>query len=269
MHVVTEYPNGLFCWVDLNAKDQGVAKAFYRGLFGWDPVDTPMPDGGSYTNFMLNGRPVAGCGQMSEEMIASGMPSAWNSMIKHDDAEAVMARVPEAGGTVLMPAMDVMDQGRFAMFQDPTGAVAGVWQPINHTGAHYVNYPNTLVWNELSTKDPDQAASFYKAVFGWERLDDGNGYNMFSVDGRAQAGMVQMDESAGEMPPVWMPYFMVEDINASTEKATALGATVIMGPIDAGDMGKFVIVQDPQGAVSTIMQFSGPADPPPGAPAPE
>ena len=54
-----------------------------------------------------------------------------------------------------------------AEFIDSTGAACGLWQPDAHIGAVYAHEPGTLIWNELLTRDPEAAAAFYCAVFGW------------------------------------------------------------------------------------------------------
>lgn len=265
MHVVTEYPNGLFNWVDLSTTDVAGAKAFYGGLFGWEASDMPTDMGTLYTMFKLDGKNVAGAGPLPPDMAAQGIPPYWTCYVKHDDVDAVAARAVAAGGTLLFPPMDVMQEGRMTMIQDPTGAVFGVWQPRNHIGAQLVNMPNALVWTELQTRDSQAALTFYAAVFGWTHSVDPSGYVVFAADGRSQAGMMQIDESWGPVPPNWTAYFMVEDIDATAMQAANLGAKIMVPPTAAGEMGRFAVIQDPQGAVFTAMQFSGPVDPPPGA----
>jgi predicted enzyme related to lactoylglutathione lyase len=265
MHVVTKYPDGLFSWVDLATTDVVGAKAFYAGLFGWDAVDMPIDMGGFYTTLQIDGKSVAGLGQMQPDMQAQGVPSFWTAYVNHSDVDAVAGRAQAAGGTLLFPPMDVMQEGRMTMIQDPTGALFGVWQPRNHIGAQLVNMPNTLVWTELQTRDTDAAIAFYSAVFGWTHSIDGNGYVMFAQDGRIQAGMMRIDDSWGPVPSNWAIYFMVEDVEAAVSKVRELGGSVMVPPTQAGEMGRFAVVQDPQGGVFTVMQFSGPTDPPPGA----
>lgn len=265
MHVVTSYPDGIFSWVDLTTTDAEGAKSFYTELFGWQAKDMETGTGTVYTMFQIEGKNVAGAGEMEAEMQAQGMPPIWTSYVKHDDVDAVVAKVPEAGGTVVMPSMDVMEEGRMAMVQDPTGATFGIWQPRNHTGAQLVNMPNTLVWNELQTRDGEAARAFYSAVFGWTGDEDENGYVVFIQDGRRHAGMLLMDETWGDVPPNWAVYFMVEDVEATAARAKDLGGNVLVPPTPAGELGKFSVVQDPQGGIFTVMQFDGPVDPPPGA----
>jgi hypothetical protein len=264
MKVVTQYPDGVFSWIDLMTTDVAGAKAFYGGLFGWDFDDRPIDGGGVYTMAQIDGKSVAGMGEMNPDMKAQGMPSAWTSYINHSDIDAVAAKVTAAGGTLIMPPMDVMEEGRMAMFMDPAGAVVGVWQPKKHIGAQLVNMPNTLVWNELQTRDSEGAKAFFGAVLGWTYDTDPNGYILCQVDGRAQAGMMQMDESWGDVPNNWSVYMMVADLAASVAKVQELGGNILVPPMAAGEMGKFSVVQDPQGGAFTIMQFDGPVDAPPG-----
>ena len=86
--------------------------------------------------------------------------------------------------------------------------MVGVWQPRQHIGAQLVNMPNALVWNELQTKDVDTARSFYGEIFGWGHDSDPNGYDLFKLGERMQAGMLKKDDSWGDVPPNWAPYFM-------------------------------------------------------------
>jgi predicted enzyme related to lactoylglutathione lyase len=264
MQVVKGYPDGVFSWVDLATTDTEGAKSFYSGLFGWSGLDIPTDSGMVYTMFQIEGLDVSGMGPLDENLKAQGIPPHWSSYVKHDDVDGVAARAAEAGGTVLMPPFDVMESGRMTMIQDPAGAVFGVWQPNQHIGAKLVNIPNTLTWNELMTRDLEGAKEFYAAVFGWTYTQDESGYVVCYVDGRHQAGMMKIDESMGEMPPSWGNYFLVDDIASKVKKLQELGGTVVVPPTPAGEMGKFSVVQDPQGGHFSLIEYSGPADPPPG-----
>lgn len=283
MQVVTQYPDGLFNWVDLMTTDIEGAKTFYSALFGWETVDTPIDMGqmppdmqaqdassaetsyGFYSMFKLDGKNVAGGGQMPPDMQAQGIPSAWTSYVKHDNADAVAEKISAAGGSVIMPPMDVMEEGRMLNATDPTGAVFGVWQPKNHIGAELVNIPNTLTWNELHTRDVAAAKAFYSQVFGWQSESDDTGYVTWLNGGRRQAGMMEMDENWDpNIPANWSVYFVVEDVDSAAAKVQALGGNIIMPPMAAGEVGKFAVVQDPQGATFSIIQLAGPGDPPPG-----
>lgn len=265
MKTVSQYPNGVFNWVDLATPDVAGAKAFYGGLFGWEADDRPTDMGTDYTMFHIDGNTVAGAGPLPPDMQGKGIPAYWTSYVKHDDVDSVAEKATAAGGNVIFPPMDVMEEGRMTMISDPEGVVIGVWQPKDHIGAALVNTNNTLVWNELQTRNGDQAKAFYEAVFDWTTSYDQSGYGMYAADGRIQAGMMQMDDSwPAEVPANWSVYFMVEDVDTAVAKVQELGGSVMMPPQAAGEMGRFAVVSDPQGGVFTVMKFSGPVDPPPG-----
>lgn len=265
MKVVSEYPDGLFNWIDLATSDVAGAKAFYHGVFGWEADDIPIDTGGVYTMFRIDGHTVAGMGELSPDLVAQGVPSNWTSYVKHSDVDRIAEKVTAAGGQLMFPPMDVMTEGRMFMATDPTGAPFGVWQPKEHIGAEIVNQPNSLVWNELQTRDAASSQAFYEAVFGWATSYDENGYGMYAADERIQAGMLLLDAGMGSIPPHWQAYFMVDDIQATVEKIQSLGGAVHVPIFPMGQMGQAAVVADPQGAVFTIGQFNaGMVDTPPG-----
>ncbi|MEM7331053.1 MAG: VOC family protein [Chloroflexota bacterium] len=263
MQVVQSYPDGMFNWVDLASTDADSAKSFYSELFGWSFEDKPIDGGGVYTMATLHGYHVAGLSQHTPEMMEQGIPSVWSSYISHSDVDSVVSKATSAGGSLMIPPMQVMEEGRMAIIQDPSGAMVGVWQAQKHIGAQLVNIPNTLVWNELQTKDGDAAKAFYKEVFGWGDDSDPNGYVTYSINSRTQAGMIVLDDTY-PVPPNWTTYFLVEDVAAVTAKVKDLGGQAFMENNPAGELGIFSAVADPQGAAFVIMQFNGPVDAPPG-----
>ena len=159
MPTMTSYEPGTPSWADLASPDLPASVAFYRVLFAWDATDQGE-EAGHYHMFEVKGAPVAGAGPIMME----GQPPAWTTYISVDDADTAIDRVKKAGGTVFVEPMDVLDVGRMAVFADPTGAAAAVWQPKSHPGAGLVNEPGTLVWNELNTRDVPAAKAFYADV---------------------------------------------------------------------------------------------------------
>jgi predicted enzyme related to lactoylglutathione lyase len=253
MPKATVYPPGTPCWVDLGTADVDAAARFYSGLFGWEIGEGP-PEAGGYRMCMYHGEPVAGLGpQMGE-----AERPYWNTYVATDDADKTTALVAEAGGTTLVPPMDVLTAGRMAVFADTVGAVFSIWQAREHIGAGLVNEPNTLSWNELTCRDGEAAKAFYGAVFGvgFQTEDMGHGqYTMFTVADRVVGGLMVMDENwPAEIPSHWMPYFAVEDTDASVVRATELGGAVMVPPTDIPP-GRFAVLNDPQGAVFTVIKL--------------
>lgn len=252
MAEITEYPPGVPSWVDVSSPDMEASKAFYAAVFGWDAVDAG-PDFAHYHQFSLGGRTVAGMGPTQE-----GQPPAWSTYVNVDDADATMAAVKEAGGSVVFDPMDVADLGRMGFFVDPTGAFTGIWQPGTHKGAQLANEPGAFTWNELNTRDTEAAKAFYAAVFGWESETHQMGpmsYTEFRIDGKPVGGMNDM--TAMNVPPQvpahWLVYFDVEDADATVATAQANGGSLMVGPMDI-QPGRFAILADPAGAHFAVMK---------------
>lgn len=253
------YENGQFCWIDLQSKNVDQSKRFYGGLFGWDFVDNPIPgiEGASYTHCLLRGEQVAGIGSMQAEMKAAGMPAVWTPYAWHDDVRSIAPRVEEAGGRVLMPPGSVGEDGDLALFTDPTGAAFGVWQPGKHRGAGLANEPNTFVWNDLNTREPEKAKPFYEEVFGWTWKDSGPTYWELQLAGRSVGGMMKMGEDfPNEVPSHWSIYFGAKDLEASLARVKELGGAVHMPPRNIDNVGDFSVVADPQGGTFLLIQLT-------------
>ena len=130
----------------------------------------------------------------------------------------------------------------------------------DHIGAHYKNIPGTLCWNELATHDPDTAKAFYTRIFDWaEQTDDMGGivYTSFMIGDRLVGGMYKLPVEMGEVPPHWLPYFAVDDCDDMVQKAQTMGAKILKEPSDVAEVGKFAVIQDPQGAVFAIIKMVG------------
>lgn len=255
MYNVTKYPPGTFSWADNTSTNAEAAKAFYTDLFGWGKIEEPIGEGMTYTMFQNQGEHAAGFAAMMPDMQAQGIPSHWTNYVSVDDVDAMVDVVTANGGAVVFGPMDIFESGRMLQIIDPTGAQLGLWQPKNHIGAGIVNTVGAMCWNELLTKDAEAAKAFYAALFGWEYIADENGYIMILNRGRNNGAMMQMDESFGEMPSVWQPYFTVADIDASIAKAGELGATIIIPKTEAPGAGHFAYMSDPAGAHFYIIQL--------------
>ena len=254
----TSHAPGAPSWVDLMTPDADAAKAFYGELFGWACEDQFDDDGNRvYVMASLDGKAVAGMG--SPPPGAPEMPAVWNTYITVDDVAASAQQVEAAGGSVLMPAMQVMDSGSMAVFADPTGAAFSVWQPNQHIGAQLTNVPNTWSWNELSTRDVETAKGFYTKVFGWTYDDHEMPDGTYSViEGGNDEGMGALLNMPAEVPEMvpnhWAVYFAVADFSASATKARELGAQQVMDEMTVPGVGTFAVFHDPAGAAFYLMQ---------------
>ena len=114
--------------------------------------------------------------------------------------------------------------------------------------------PNPFVHLELNTPDLQKAKSFYSDLFGWQfqdmKMSTGDTYSTFKPSDGPGGGIMSMSGA----PTMWLPYVGVDDLRASTDKATSLGAGLIRDVTEVPGMGWFSIVSDPTGAAIALWE---------------
>jgi predicted enzyme related to lactoylglutathione lyase len=243
-------------WIDLSSTDTAGSRDFYSKLFGWQIEVNSDPQYGGYGLARIDGRDAAGIGPSQ----TPGTPTAWSFYIGTEDAGATAEAVEAAGGKVVAPPFDVGDQGRMAVFQDPTGAFVSVWQ-TTRMGGFQARGSNTFGWAELNARGIEKALPFYERVFGWATqrspMPGGPDYIEFQHDGRSVAGAAEMNPTAGpDMPSAWLVYFDVDDVPGTFRKAIDLGGRELVGP-QTYPGGEFAIIADPQGGAFGLFKSSG------------
>lgn len=123
-----------------------------------------------------------------------------------------------------------------------------------------------FVWHELSTPDVDASEAFYRELLGWEtevwkagEMD----YRMISVGGTPHGGFAKLDPATG-VPPHWLGHVHVEDVDVAAARAEANGGTVLAGPFDVPEVGRFIVVGDPKGAALSLYTPAGESPEPEG-----
>ena len=118
----------------------------------------------------------------------------------------------------------------------------------------------TIGWIDLTVPDAAAVSEFYAAVAGWEVSPVSMGaYDDFNMvipgDGEPVAGICHARGSNADLPPSWLMYITVEDVDASAEICRNLGGQVIAEPRDMGDLGRFSVIRDPAGAVVAVFAY--------------
>jgi predicted enzyme related to lactoylglutathione lyase len=243
----TPFAPGTPSWVDLMSSDVDKAKEFYSNLMGWTSEDSGS-EYGNYVTFSSDGHVVAGL--MANP--GTGAPDGWTTYLTVEDAQATVDAATAAGASVLMPVMEVPQQGTMAMLADPAGAVFGIWQPAAHTGFQKYNEPGSVSWDELHTKDYQASKDFYGKVFGldFQTTSDTDDFRYFTGQIGGDDVMGMMDAKAylpPEVPSHWTVYFGVADVDAAVAKAVELGASVVRAAEDT-PYGRLADLSDPTGA---------------------
>jgi predicted enzyme related to lactoylglutathione lyase len=270
------YPQGVSCWVDVEAPDVGAATEFYGGLFDWT-FEKVMPTGApaSYLIAQLHGADAAAIGKAA----AGATVATWNTYFAVDDADAMAREIVRAGGIVVAEPADAGPGGRAAAGRDSQGAEFALWQARRRLGAQVVNVPGAWNFSNLRTGDIAAAKEYYERLFGWRYLDLGESVeHLITVDGygrhlastadpeihERQAGAPEgfadaigaIQATAPGEEPHWRVVFSVASREESIARAEELGATVLA--TSETPWAALADIEDPQGALFTLSEFRDP-----------
>ena len=120
------------------------------------------------------------------------------------------------------------------------------------------NRIGTIGWLDISVQDAPRLRDFYAEVIGWLPEDvsmgDHNDYNMtLPASGEPAAGVCHARGSNADLPPRWLVYIIVEDVDKSAESCVANGGTLVNEPRGLAG-GRFCVIRDPVGAVLALYQ---------------
>jgi predicted enzyme related to lactoylglutathione lyase len=266
------YPEGVTCWVDLEADDIDEAAGFYGALFGWTFIEA-RPES-PYLIAQRNGADAAGIAQRPDAEGASG--AGWRTYVCVKDIRQAIDRVGDAGGRISESPADLVDAAITASCVDPEGITFRLWQARGRQGAQVANTPGAWNFSDLHTGDPSAAVGFYGGVFGWV-FDDLGFATMIRQPGYGDHLAATSDpgiherQSGDSVPPGfadafgwlvvardeqprWHVTFTVADRDDAVATAERLGATVLSSTDT--EWTRDARLRDPQGAVFTVSQFS-------------
>ena len=255
MPKIESYRPGDFCWAELASTNADAAKAFYREMFGWSALDHHMPMG-VYTVFQADGLDTA-----AVYSAPPNMPSHWGVYFSVESVDASAAQIEPLGGKIIMGPLDTGENGRMVVAQDSQGAMFSLWQAKLHIGSTNPGPLGIATWPELHTPEPTAAINFYSALLGW-RTKPESGWESAQyielVNSGKPFGSVMPTRGAESqgVPPHWMIYITLADCDAAAAKITSLGGKVQVPPTDIPMVGRFAVVNDPQGATFAIIKMS-------------
>ena len=121
------------------------------------------------------------------------------------------------------------------------------------------NPTGSISWMDLTVPDAAQVREFYSQVVGWKSealsMGDYDDYCMATPEeGKTVAGVCHARGANANIPPQWMIYITVADLDASVARCRDLGGEIVVGPKDQGGQGRYCIIKDPAGAVCGLYQ---------------
>ncbi|WP_149829451.1 VOC family protein [Streptomyces tailanensis] len=248
------YPPGTPCWVSLMVHGMAATQEFYGALFGWEFQPGPQQLG-PYVRALLDGREVAGIGQLSPDR---HLPIAWTPYFASDDVDLTAEAVRHCGGTVGVGPLDAGEAGRLAIASDPAGAVFGIWQAAAHLGTDITGVPGTPAWDELLTYDTENVAKFYETAFGYEEEpapSADSDHVTLHIKGRPVAGIHGLGPALPrDRGAHWLTYFETSDTDEAVNRVIELGGHAVTPPHDT-PQGRVATVADPEGAVFALVHM--------------
>ncbi len=246
---------GRFVWHDLITTNVDGAVDFYGKLFPEWSIEKLETEGESqYHVIEVAGQDIGGIVGVPEE---SGIPTHWIGYVAVEDCDAAVKRTVDLGGNCLVPAIDVPQVGRFAIVQDPQGAVLKPFRVQKQLALPTEPIAGRPAWNELLTKDVAAARDFYCSVFGWSSIEQPvegmDTYTLFRAGERDVAGIMSLPKDA-EAPPNWLTYFHVEDVDSRAHTVEGLGGQTFVAPQDIPDVGRMSVHADPTGGFFALMR---------------
>jgi predicted enzyme related to lactoylglutathione lyase len=117
--------------------------------------------------------------------------------------------------------------------------------------------PGTIAWTDLTIPDADGLRDFYSKVLGWSytpvEMGEYSDYAMQAQpSGTTVAGICHARGVNAGLPPQWLLYVIVEDLDDAARQCRELGGAVIVEPGAMGSSGRFCVIRDPAGAVMAL-----------------
>ena len=120
--------------------------------------------------------------------------------------------------------------------------------------------PGTVGWMDLTVPNADEVRDFYAAVAGWQHspieMGGYSDYSMLAADGECVAGVCHARGINADIPPQWLIYINVENLDRSVAECSRLGGSVIAPPRKMGG-SRVCIIRDPAGAVCALYEAAG------------
>lgn len=249
----TQLP-GKIVWHDLVTPDPDGARKFYGAMFGWEFKDAGEK-AKHYTVVLLKGRPIAGILDSRGGKAQKARPQ-WVGSISVPSVDAAVTTVKAGGGKVLWGPKSLGPRGPVALVADAEGAAFVLMRAPDGDPPDADPVVNDWLWNEMWTRQPDSAASFYGRLAGYKATPSSNPnrrYFLLETSGQPRGGIAELKEK--DVSPTWLAYVRVPDLAAAVQQARTLGAKVLIAPSPEIRNGTVALIADPTGALIALQRW--------------
>lgn len=242
-------PRGRFVWHELMTADPEAAIKFYPAVTGWGVM--PFDQDPSYRMWIANGAPIGGVMAITSEAKAMGAGPQWLPYIGTADVHESTRHAVRLGAKPLVRPTQIVP-GTYSVLLDPQGARFALFQATGNAPGHEgVAEVGEFSWHELRTTDGVAAWAFYKELCGWNEttamdLGPDGKYQMFGRNGVELGGIYNKPDRV-EGPPAWLCYVRTASTDRSIARSTALGGSVVSGPMAVPGGNYIAELRDAQG----------------------
>jgi predicted enzyme related to lactoylglutathione lyase len=244
---------GKFVWADLVTDNVEAARKFYGAMFGWtfQAVD-------HYTIASHDEQPLCGLIQRPRPAGSSARPRWFGYLSVSSVAQAERA-VTAGGGRVLAPPQQFPERGEQAVFADPEGALFGVIKSSSGDPEDFLADVGDWIWIQLLSRDARRAAEFYRAVGGYDIVENtaGNQLSDYTLvsEGYARATVRTIPAEHKQVQPAWLLFVRVKNVGESLGLTKQLGGKVLLEPKPELFDGRVAVIADPTGAAIGILEW--------------
>lgn len=245
---------GKFVWTELVTYDAGMSEEFYGQLFDWR-----FEDEGGYRVAWRGKEPVGGLVHRPRKDPAG--KSRWIAYMSVEHIDVVKASLNEAGAHMLAEPRQIPGLGELAVFTDGEGALFGVIDSAGPDPGDYLADIGDWIWIQLFSRNAAQASQFYERVGGYQRFDNPRnpGSYLMVSEGYARAAISTLSPSHLDAGPAWVPFLRVADIEATLEKAHALGGKTLVAPRSDLYDNRVAMIEAPDGSAVGILVWKADA----------
>lgn len=245
---------GEFCWINILSAEPARACDFFAKVLGWTYFDMS----GMGYGIRVDGKEIGGLFDLNGPNTPPGTQPVVGVMIKVENADKMVEKIKTLGGDA-KPAFDIMESGRMAVCHDPNGAQFDIWQSKKATMTEVDSaLHGAPSWSECAATDVARARNFYTSLFGWtaEAMPMPEfEYTVFNLGTERVAGMMPIVPQMGPMSPHWGTYFTVKNVDETAKVAAAAGGKICMEPMDIPHVGRFCLIQSPQGVMFYVITY--------------